>query len=600
MKHGCQEATIEIELAKDGKRFKKNVVIRCTIKREGNKSAFSIDGKSQGKKVVMELARSLSIQIDNLCQFLPQDKVVEFAAMTPIELLRSTQRAVASQEMIDMHEQLKDLRRKQKDVQATCASDQDSLINLEGRQRLQEADVERMREREQTIKRISYLEAARPFAAYRTARIVHKEAREKKKEAQDMLTSLEKEVAPSLQAVNAKQLYKEQVEAVVRERNNDIAKAERHADAIARKFVDLQDKHNECTAKFNAEKTCGKNHRQDIARFERVIDSLKRQMEQQPSELDVQAFNERIREKRRAIQNCKDQIEELQKKQTELTQRGRDKKSRMQQAQDNLAALDSQAGKQNAKLQVASTQVAKLWAWVQQHQDEFDKPVLGPPLVECSVKDLKYVDQIEAFIQKGTMLSFTVQTDEDFKRLSDAAVKLGVSESNIRTMTAGLDQFPPPVSSDEKKRFGFEHWTLDLLSGPEPVLAMLCYDYHIHATGIATRDITSQQYDMLQNSPIAAWATGKSVYKISRRREYGPGASSTQVRALNKASIWTEQPVDTTAKRELQENIAGWAEEVKACAAEINEAQTKIHAWREKIKQHAEEEVRSNLSPHSN
>ena len=547
----------------------------------------------------MELARSLSIQIDNLCQFLPQDKVVDFAAMTPIELLRSTQRAVASQEMIDMHEQLKDLRRKQKDVQATCASDQDSLTNLEGRQRLQEADVERMREREHTIKRISYLEAARPFAAYRTARLVHKEAKEKRKEAQDQLTRLQSEVEPSLRAVNAKQLYKEQIEAVVRERNNDIAKAERHADAIDRKFLDLQDKHNEFTAKFVAEKKCVKNHRQDIARFERAIDNLKRQMEQQPSELDVQAFNERIREKRRGIQNCKDQIEELQKKQTELTQRGRDRKSRMQQAEDNLATLDSQAGKQNVKLQAESPQSAKLWAWVQQHQDEFDKPVLGPPLVECSVNDLKYVDQIEALFQKGTLLSFTVQTDDDFKRLSDAGNKLRLSETYIKTLKAGLDQFPPPGSSDWMKRLGFEHWALDLLSGPEPVMAMLCAEMHIHATGIATRDTNSQQYDMLQNSPIAAWATGKSVYKISRRREYGPGASSTQVRAVRKASIWTEQPVDITAKRELQENIAGWAEEVKGCTAEIHEAQTKILAWRETIQQTTEEEVGFNFSPHS-
>ena len=547
----------------------------------------------------MELARSLSIQIDNLCQFLPQDKVVEFAAMTPVELLRSTQRAVASQELIDMHEQLKDLRRKQKDVQATCASDQDSLTNLEGRQRLQEADVERMREREHTIKRISYLEAARPFAAYRTARLVHKEAREKKKEAQDMLTSLQNEVAPSLQAVNAKQLYKEQIEAVVRERNNDIAKAERHADAIDRKFTALQDKHNEFTAEFIAERNSGKKHRQDIARFERAIDSLKRQMEQQPSELDVQAFNERIREKRRDIQNCKDQIEELQKKQTELTQRGRDRKYRIQQAENNLATLDSQAGKQNAKLQAESPDTAKLWAWVQQHQDEFDKPVLGPPLVECSVNNLKYVDQIEALFQRGTMLSFTVRTDDDFKRLSDAGKKLRLSETYIRTMRSGLDEFPPQASSDEMKRFGFEHWALDLLSGPEPVMAMLCYEIHIHATGIATRDTTSQQYDMLHNSPIAAWATGKSSYKISRRREYGSGASSTQVRAVKRARIWTEQPVDTTAKRELQENIAGWAEEVKGYNADIEEAQTKIHAWRETIQETTKEEVGFNFSPHS-
>ena len=597
MKHGSQEATIEIELAKDGTRFKDNLVIRSTIKREGNKSTFSVDGKPQGKKAVMELARSLSIQIDNLCQFLPQDKVVEFAAMTPVELLRSTQRAVASQEMIDMHEQLKDLRRKQKDVQAKCASDQDSLANLEGRQRLQEADVERMREREQTVKNISYLEAARPFAAYRTARVVHREAKEKRKVAQELLNKLKNDVEPALRAVNAKQRYKEQIEAVVRARKDDIVKAERRADAFGKTFIELHDKHNELSAEFNAEQKGVKNHRQDIARFERAIDSLKRQMEEQPSELDVQAFNERIREKRRAIQNCNDQIEELQNKQTELTQRGRDRKLRIRQAEENLTRLDSQAGKQNIKLKTQSAQVANLWGWVQEHQHNFDKPVLGPPIVECSVKNVHYVDQIEALFQRGHMLSFTVQTKDDFKKLSAAAHKLGVSESNIRTMEDGLSDFPPPVNSDSMRRLGFEHWALDLLSGPEPVMAMLCSECHIHATGITMRDISRQQFDMLHNSPIAAWATGKSVYKISRRREYGSGASSTLVRALRKATIWTEQPVDSMAKRELQENIAGWMEEVATFNAEIGEAQIKIEAWRESIKQTIEEEVSFGCPP---
>ena len=87
---------IEIELRRqDGDR--QNPVIRTVIKREGNKTHFSINGKPSNRKNVLSLVKPFSIQIDNLCQFLPQDRVVEFAAMTPVELLRSTQSAVASE-----------------------------------------------------------------------------------------------------------------------------------------------------------------------------------------------------------------------------------------------------------------------------------------------------------------------------------------------------------------------------------------------------------------------------------------------------------------------------------------------------------------------
>lgn len=43
-----------------------------------------------------ELTVSLKIQVDNLCQFLPQDKVADFAKMSQKELLENTEKAVSA------------------------------------------------------------------------------------------------------------------------------------------------------------------------------------------------------------------------------------------------------------------------------------------------------------------------------------------------------------------------------------------------------------------------------------------------------------------------------------------------------------------------
>ena len=592
VKHGCQEAVIEIELAKDGKQFKKNINIRCTIKHEGNKSIYTVNGRPQSKKAVIELCKSLSIQIDNLCQFLPQDKVVEFAAMTPAQLLRETQRAVASQEMIDIHEELKDLRRKQKDAQNKFDADQDSLTNLENRQRLQEADVERMREREQVVDHVRKLEVARPFAQYRSARIVAREAKDKQKEAQNELKNLQNEVEPAMRAANEKEHYKKQIEKVVAERKENVTKAERHVDAIDRKFQDKHDKNNELNLEYNTERDSGRKYRVEITRVEQSIGNLKRQMEEAPSELDVQDFNERIRVKRRAVQNCRDQIVELKKKQSEATQRGRERSMDIQRANDELERLESDAGKQNSKLQRASHETAKLWDWVQQHPEEFEKAIYGPPIVECSIKEPKYVDLIESLFQANQMLAISAQTKKDFATLSDAQANLRCSEAALKTVLNGLDHFPLPTDNEAMRRYGFDGWVLEHVNGPDVVLAMLCTEMSLHRTGIALRDTSTEQFEELQKSDVSAWVTGKSSYRITRRREYGPGATSTQVRNLKKATFWTDQPIDLTAKRELQEKIEGWTEEIKAIDAENRETQTKIQAYREAIEKAAQEEAR--------
>ena len=269
-------------------------MIRCNIKREGNKTSYDINGTPSNKKKVVELARSFSIQIDNLCQFLPQDKVVEFAAMTPVELLRSTQRAVASQEMLDWHESLKDLRSQQRTIEASKASDTEALANLEGRQRMQEADVERMREREQIKERVTLMEAARPFAEYRAARVKHADAKERRKEAARQLRELEQEVEPTLRAVNAKQHYRDRIKLVADERTKLVAKAERKAEDHSSKIKKIDEHTKELEKEKEAERNGVKNKRQEVSRLEGVIRRLKLQLEQQPPEFNIVEYSERI------------------------------------------------------------------------------------------------------------------------------------------------------------------------------------------------------------------------------------------------------------------------------------------------------------------
>ncbi|KAL8723612.1 MAG: hypothetical protein Q9225_000154 [Loekoesia sp. 1 TL-2023] len=593
VKHGEQEANIEIELAADPKRHRRNPVINCNIKRENNKSTFSIDGKPSNKKAVIELCKSFTIQIDNLCQFLPQDKVVEFAAMTPVDLLRSTQRAVAPQEMLDMHDELKEHRQKQKAVQANVQGNQDALENLESRQRAQADDVQRMREREVIKQRLKFLEASRPFPRYREARNAHSDAKNRRKQASEELASLEREVEPSLRAVNAKQAYQQQVEAGTNAKKRVVQDAEKAADSIDRRLKSLHDRKGELEAEVEAEKNGGKESRKEVARLEQNIVRLKKQIEEQPPDLDISGYNERIREKQRAIDDATQKVTDLKRKQEDIAYRGRDKNQRIQQARQDLANLESQAGQQETKLKAASLDTFRAWEWVKQHQDEFEKQVFGPPIVACSVTDLRYVDQIETLFQRGQLLTITCQTGNDFKKLSSVLHdRLHLAEINMQHMDGTLDDFPAPVDRDQLGRYGLTGWALDYISGPEPVMAMLCSNVRIHSTGIGNYDTTPEQFEVLQNGPIENWVTKRSSYKVTRRREYGPGATSTNVRDVRKGQIWTNQPIDIGAKRDLQENIQGWQSELGELKKEVDEAQAEIEQLRTIIRE-SQEEIRT-------
>ena len=271
------------------------------------------------------------------------------------------------------------------------------------------------------------------------------------------------------------------------------------------------------------------------------------------------------------------QVKAFKRQQEALTEQGRQRSKDIQEAEVSLARLDSQVGRQNVTLERQCYDTAKLWQWVQQNQDKFEQHVFGPPIVECSVKDAKYVDLIEALFQRNLFLSFTVQTKNDLKTLSDVAHdQLKVSEVYFKTILLPLDHFRAPVGEEDMRRYGFDGWALDYVNGPDPVLAMLCAEIRINEAGIAMRDTTSQQFQILQDSPISNWVTKKTSYRISRRREYGPSATSTQTRYVRKGSVWTNQPVDPTAKRELQEKMNDLEEELNEFKRKVQDIKSSI------------------------
>jgi len=554
VKHGCSEAEIEIELK--GHQGNTNPIIRRNIRREGNKSSWHIDGQSSTLKNVLALAKGFSIQIDNLCQFLPQDRVVEFAQLSPVELLASTQRAAAPPQMSEWHEELKKLRADQKTAEKSHVESKQSLANLENRQNLQREDVERMRERLVIQDKVAMLEKIRPFAHYTVAKEKAQEAHVRKAAGDQELIELNKELAPSLRAMDEKKVYVDSVAEVVTQKRKLYERAQAGDEAVDRDHAKATEAIAEHQRLRKSEQKGIQDRKRDIETTERKIHDIKVQMQEQPIEVDLPAFNERSREKQRQIRELEEDI--LQRRQTKKDRMNEigSRTQRIKHAEDELINLSSQAGQQTNKLRQVSQDTAKAWDWIQANRAQFKSHVYGPPVVECTVEDKHYVDAIEALFQANELTAITCTDRADFQLLSrQLQSSMRLHDITLRTCLKPLSDYPPPLSDEEMHALGLEGWALSYLKGPEPVLSMLCNDKRLHQTGVVLKDITDQHYATLESSAVSNWVTSKAHYQITRRREYGPGAVSTRVRDIQPARVWTSQPVDIRAERQLREII---------------------------------------------
>ncbi|KAK5663218.1 hypothetical protein OQA88_6636 [Cercophora sp. LCS_1] len=563
VKHGRDEAKIEIELQRKPE-HELNYVVGLRIGREDNGRTFYLNGKAATHKVIKNLMTSLRIQIDNLCQFLPQDKVAEFAGLTPVELLTETLRAAAPPVMIEWQDKLKEHFKEQVEAEQNAERSREDLKVLETRQRALQADVEKIRERQAIQREIEKLEAMHVVVRYRESHDAFREAKNRKKEAERKLRRLERSSAPSLQAVTSKEEYLAQVEVVAAAKKAVLHAAEAAADDALKSIESVTSKAQEIDSQIKAEIESFNRKKTEISNCRRKITSLQAEHNQAPPPFDAGEWNRKIREKEHLIREHDQTIAEVNTKAVEYQTDGRKKQQEMKELEANLEQLESQQGQRLNHLRRLSPDAATGWEWLQENQDKFEKEVFGPPMLTCTVKDPQYNDLVQSMMRFPDFLCFTAQSINDHTKLSDYFYKELKLSVTIRTATRPFSSFQSPMPKELLARLGFEGYAIDYVDAPEPVLAMLCAESKLHTSPIARAQPSEAQLDQaMQTDAISQFAAGSTTYRVTRRREYGPGAVTTTILKMRQAQFWKDDAVDASEKDEILEKIAAVREEVK-------------------------------------
>ncbi|KAF2796892.1 structural maintenance of chromosomes protein-like protein 5 [Melanomma pulvis-pyrius CBS 109.77] len=554
VKHGSEKAEIEIELAA-GKNHNKNPVIHRAIRKEGNKSLFYINGIQSTQAAVVELARSFSIQIDNLCQFLPQDRVVEFARLDPVSLLRETQRAAAPEQMIIWHDKLKKLRTAEKLLEVQHTNEDGHLKDLQKKQNATREDVEHWNQRQDLVLKSKALVRCRPVIKRAVLKnqlgLVKAELRSSRQELQQ----LQAEEEPTRQAQRDMVAYRDQIDQIVRNRRNNIDRAKRTADNIAESIKTEQGSVEVALTKKDAEKDTRKKRQQQVDTLNQDIKNLERSRESEPERLDERR-NVRYGELRSESSRIERRELDVDDKMSAEKHRANELKRSIANKKGDREQLDTRTGQQAILLARLSSDAAAGWKWIEDHRASLPLKghIHGPPILTCSVTDPRMADAVESQLKLFDMTAITCENAEDAQFISNKLLgDLSLHQVSIRTSPQPLAFYRSPATRDELSSYGLEGWLVDYLQGPEPVLAMLCENAQIHRAAFTSKSLSNQEHQDLERSTIATWIAGQERYQITRRREYG--ATSTRVTNIKKARMFIDQPVDGEEKRRLDNAV---------------------------------------------
>ncbi|KKA30687.1 hypothetical protein TD95_004631 [Thielaviopsis punctulata] len=545
VKHNQNGAVIETELRGEGLR---NICIRAKISRETNQIAWSLDGRSVTHKRVQEVVRALKIQVDNLCQFLPQDRVAEFARLNEVELLTETLRAAAPEDVSTTHRELLEQHKAKDELQKRLDA---TIAELESRRNLKanlQDEVDRINERETIKVAIEHLEAACVCAEYEQLTKKFVTAKRNRDEARKNLKRLETQSDPSLKIQENKEIYMARLEEASSRARKQVQAAEQALSAAKGDLTNAQQVVEGLREKLQQADAPYQSVKKQVASTKRRIADLQGELTLSVTELNIEEQNSQIRQGEHRNRDRLSQIDTIRSKIRELMAQAGRKDQQKNKLLEDLEALNTQKGQRLKLLKKVNEDAFNGFEWLEHNGNKFEMEVFGPALLTCSVKDERFSDQVEDLLTRADLTCFTTQCVADHKTLSEQFYKVMGLSVTIRTCATKLSSLKPPLSSESARQLGLDGFAVDLLEGPEPILAMLCVERRLHNAAIALRQIDDESFTQLESIPaITNIVVGNQGYRIARRREYG-NASTTNVRQVRQAQFLANQNNDMSAE----------------------------------------------------
>ncbi|KIJ57229.1 hypothetical protein M422DRAFT_23312 [Sphaerobolus stellatus SS14] len=591
VKLGHEEGYVEIELK--GKIGTTNLVIRRHITTKPKGSRFTLNGAAVSNRDIDAHLAALNVQVGNLCSFLPQDRVVEFAKMTPQQLLKETQRCAGDEHLTEWHQELIDKGKDLKKIQIAVGDETKRIEQFQERQNSQEKEVKRYKERKEVEKKIKLYEIVLPFCEYRESKEIYDKAKAAKTKAGLAYRRLEEQNRPLKDLQGELNEQHDQLEAdrarlkkAVRERYT------KAVTAISRRNNQAQSKAEEALDRLKTIKQQEKQRLRDIQRAKDAIAKLEEKVNNPPEFEDTEELDRKRREVNSKGNAVRLQKVDLQGKVQDIMMQVAEKEDAVKRSNHQLAELNNvmnQKLSELSKWDSACAEVARYILNARANGDGFAQRVDLPAVLDVSVNDRNFANAVEACMNANQLKTFVTHSEDDYNHFNRIFIDTGSALNHRVRVTVWHRPYNPdslmrpPLTNDELREFGFNGYAIDFVQCSEGLKWFLMKELNLHRTPVAA-DSRLVNDDRVQQAvsrfgpdgrspPNVNYISGNTMFSVSRS-PYGQQKTMTVTRAVRPARNLGHRSVDPNVKKNIEDQIA-------AVEREINELRNQITAMKD-------------------
>jgi len=548
IKVGEEFAQVEVELFHPENA---NVVI-CRRWDQSAKNTWTVDGKKVGLRDVERMVAKFRIQVDNLCQFLPQDKVHDFSRLNSKGLLDSTVDAVGEVELKEKHQELKDLQKKMNEGEDLFERKKQMLVEKTEQCRRLEEDVKAFDEKAKIEKKIELLEGRLVWSKYQEVKRTTKEIKERSNQAKKRWEEQEEKMTPLKTAVNTVKKKKSSLELKLQNFNGTIkesmGKAKTHSQNIEKleeNVEGVEEELEEIDRKEDEKKA-------EIRRIQTLIAEMEAEYN---STEDDESLGPQLREAKQEAQRMQAEISDLK---TERDNVRYEQSNIARVVKERQAEVEELNNVDKLKLEVLrriNQDTYRAVNWLRNNLDMFKGKVYEPFILCGNVTDTAQAKYLEDVIHMRDLTAFFFEDSGDMNTfLKCVRNQEGWKKvSAVQVPDRSSSDFHPNIKEDDLKSFCFVSYLREMVTAPDRVMAYMCQNYHLHRVPVFTGDAEKYTDRLINELRLTKFFVGVKSQAVSGSMYSTVKTTMTKEVVGNTALAVT---MDTVRERQIKQEIA--------------------------------------------
>lgn len=581
VRKGTSEGYTEIHLSSGQSR---PTIIKRVLSSSSNSTEWFLNGQKATQAAVLEKVSDLKIQVDNLCQFLPQDKVVMFARLTPTELLKETEKSIGDGELYNIHRELIEKKAEEHDTSHSAQVLEAELTKHKAANEGLERDVARFQERAALMKKVEVLDKRLPWLKYNEQKTTFLATKDRLTQGKQRYADRQAELASQQAPLREKQAQRDTVDA----KRKRVCSATRRIEDI---MVTNYDKANALDEEMETMRDSIESLEEDARRHEaRIIGTEQKvaDLEQQIQDMPAPPQRDQARENELRREQVELQARER-SSQTEAEAKDQDAEGCQRdlgRLKTRLRQLDSVKGQRLAALEQRNPGITVASEWVAANQSRFRGCVYGPVIAEVEVSNPQHAAMLEQHVQMAQWLVFVTEHKDD----QDQLIRVSREENwrfkpSVSCYNADASQDIPHSRGEahQYRQFGIEATLDEVFEAPLLVKHNLKDEAGIHETYIGGRD-SSQHVDAFLNGSngIRVVWTPDSQYRVTQSA-YNAAARSQTVIPLRPARFLKAGASGSAERAQIVAEIEAKEEELRQLQQERDQARQACQQASERV-----------------